>query len=309
MYLINKILARIKLLNAIRYNNNENLFQFIRSIYKDFCLNVYKFNYYRKINLEYKKYLKNEEKLISIQDYTYQPLISIIVPLYKTPIEFFDKMILSVISQKYQNWELCLADDNSNDKLLNETIANWIVKDSRIKVVFNTINQHISLNSNSAINISSGEFIAFLDHDDELHPNALIEIVKELNIDNELDFIYTDEDKMDTKNNRMDPQYKTHYSLTAFLSRNFVCHLSIIRKSLLLEIGGFRAGYEGSQDYDLFLRAFQKTNKIKHINKMLYHWRLHNDSVSLNVGAKNYAYTSAIKSLNDFVKSQKYGFM
>jgi GT2 family glycosyltransferase/glycosyltransferase involved in cell wall biosynthesis len=248
-------------------------------------------NYPKKADLG--KMAQTAEKL------AYKPLISVIVPLYNPPEEFLREAIESVRQQVYPHWELCLADDRSTQPYIKSILEEYARKDSRIKVVFREENGHISRASNSAIAIAEGEFIALLDHDDLLSPHALYEVALLLNEHPEADMVYSDEDKIDERNLHKDPFFKMDWCPDSFLSRMYTCHLGVYRRSLVNEIGNFRVGFEGSQDYDLVLRITEKTEQIFHIPKILYHWRIHSQSVAADAGAKLYAYEASNKALSE----------
>ncbi|MEP0912055.1 glycosyltransferase [Leptolyngbya sp. GB1-A1] len=239
--------------------------------------------------------LKRMKQIASVL--AYKPLISLVVPVYNTPEEFLREAIESVIAQIYPHWELCLADDASPDPHVKDVLKEYAEKDDRIKVVFREENGHISRCSNSALELATGEYIALLDHDDTLAPEALFEVAFLLNQHPEADMVYSDEDKIDDKGKRRDPYFKPDWCPDTFLSWMYTCHLGIYRRSLISEIGGFRAGFEGSQDYDLVLRFTEKTDKIFHIPKVLYHWRIHEQSVASSGEAKPYAFIAAQKAL------------
>ncbi|MBD2024950.1 glycosyltransferase [Leptolyngbya sp. FACHB-711] len=241
--------------------------------------------------------LKRMKQIASVL--AYKPLISIVVPVYNTPEEFLREAIESVIAQLYPHWELCLADDASPDPHVKDVLKEYAEKDDRIKVVFREENGHISRCSNSALELATGEYIALLDHDDTLAPEALFEVAFLLNQHPEADMVYSDEDKIDEQGNRRDPYFKPDWSPDTFLGRMYTCHLGVYRRSIISEIGGFRAGYEGSQDYDLVLRFTEKTNKVFHIAKILYHWRIHEQSAASGTEAKPYAYIAAKKALTE----------
>lgn len=232
----------------------------------------------------------------------YQPKISIITPVYDTDENLLVEMIESVLSQIYTNWELCIADGGSFLRHVQEVLQRYSKKDSRIRVKFMPKNKGISGNSDEALALATGEFVGFLDHDDRLSPNSLYEIVTLLNINPEIDLVYSDEDKISIKGQRFEPHFKPNWSPDTFLSHNYLCHFTVIRKKIVDEIGGFRDGYEGSQDYDLFLRVVEKTQRIEHMPKVLYHWRQHEGSTSGNQKAKMYAYESAKKALKDHIQ-------
>jgi O-antigen biosynthesis protein len=234
---------------------------------------------------------------LKCQSLDYQPLISIIMPVYNPEADFLDQAIASVIQQVYSNWELCIADDASTKPQVKEILETYAGQDDRIKVVFRPENGHICRASNSAIEIATGEYVALLDHDDLLAPHALARVAELLNQHPEADFIYSDEDKVDHNNVHQDHFFKPDWCPDSFLSRMYTCHLGIYRRSLVNEIGNFRVGFEGSQDYDLVLRLSEKTDKIFHIPDILYHWRIHLESMAGGSNAKPYTVNAAQKAL------------
>ncbi|MBW4466161.1 MAG: glycosyltransferase family 2 protein [Pegethrix bostrychoides GSE-TBD4-15B] len=232
-----------------------------------------------------------------IASWRYQPTISVIFPVYNTPAEFLKEALDSVINQIYPYWELCIADDRSTQPHVRQILEAYAAQDARIKVCFRETNGHISACSNSAIAIASGEFVTLLDHDDVITPDALYEAAKLLNQHPEADMIYSDEDKLTENGHLINPYFKPDWCPDAFLSRMYICHLGTYRRSLINQIGGFRLGYEGSQDYDLVLRLTEQTEQIYHIPKVLYHWRMHAESTAGSAAAKPYAYTAAIRAI------------
>jgi GT2 family glycosyltransferase len=234
----------------------------------------------------------------TVEIFPYKPVISIIMPVFNPPEQFLRAAIASVLEQVYPNWELCIADDASTKPDVKSVLEEYAHKDARIKVVFRTENGHISQASNSALELATGEFISLLDHDDCLTPDALYEVALLLNRHPEADMIYSDEDKIDQQNRLKDPFFKPEWCPDSFLSRMYTCHLGTYRRSLVEQIGGFRVGYEGSQDYDLVLRLTEKTSNIFHIPKILYHWRIHPESTAAGVaGVKSYAQLAAEKAI------------
>jgi O-antigen biosynthesis protein len=230
---------------------------------------------------------------------SYKPLISIVMPTYNTSEAFLREAIQSVINQVYPYWELCIADDASSLHHVRNILEEYAAKDSRIKIVFRTQNGHISAASNSALKLATGEFVALLDHDDELAPHALYENALLLNQHPDADMIYSDEDKLNEEGKRVTPFFKPDWSPDYFLSLMYTCHLGIYRRNIVDKIGGFRIGYEGSQDYDLVLRVAEETDKIFHISKILYHWRIHAASTSSNFSIKHYAHKNGEEALKD----------
>lgn len=235
----------------------------------------------------------------TIELFQHQPLISVIVPVFNAPEAFLRDAIESVISQIYPHWELCIADDASTEPHVRELLTRYQAQDSRIKVKFRETNGHISHCSNSALELAQGEFVALLDHDDLLTPDALYEVALLINRSPQVDMIYSDEDKVDEKGQLKDPFFKPDWCPDSFLSRMYTCHLGVYRRSLVDEIGRFRSGLEGSQDYDLVLRLTEKTAEIAHIPKILYHWRIHDRSTAQNLKNKSYAVEAAEKALEE----------
>ena len=235
-------------------------------------------------------------------NFGYQPLISIVTPVYNVKAKWLDACISSVLNQYYTNWELCLHDDASNNKSTVACLKKWEKKDPRIKISFGKKNVHISQASNEAIKLASGEFIGLLDNDDELTPDALFEVVKQLNNNPKIDFIYSDEDKLELNGERSQPYFKPDFSLDLFLSNNYLCHFSVVRKSLGDSVSWFRKGFEGSQDYDLFLRILEKTQQVYHIPKVLYHWRKIPGSTAVVYSVKSYANKASLNALSDYLK-------
>ena len=233
------------------------------------------------------------------KDFTYRPKVSILLPVYNPPAAFFRQAIESVISQVYDNWELCIADDHSTDPEIRDIILQYENSDSRIRSVFRDSNGHISECSNSALAIATGEFIALLDHDDLLSADALYQVVNHLVNHPGCDLVYSDEDKVDENGKHTDPHFKPDWCPDNFLSRNYIGHLVVIRKTLVDKVGGFRKGFEGSQDYDLLLRVTELTDSIHHLPLVLYHWRMHEASTSVNEGAKLYAFDSGVRALEE----------
>ena len=236
-----------------------------------------------------------------IATFHYQPKISIAMPVYNVEEKWLRLCIDSILNQVYTNWELCMADDASTDPNVKKILTEYQQLDERIRVVFREQNGHISEATNSALAIATGEFVALLDNDDELAINAFYEVVKVLNENPELDLIYSDEDKIDMDGNRSDPAFKPDWSPDLLFGTNYISHLGVYRRSILEEIGGFRKGYEGSQDYDLVLRFTEKTTKerITHIPKVLYYWRMLPTSTAVDQGSKGYAFEAGLRAVQD----------
>ena len=230
------------------------------------------------------------------------PKISIIVPMYKTKEKFLKELIDCVLNQTYANWELCLADGSPEE---NEAYQKYVQKDERIKYKFLNENLGISGNSNKAIEMATGDYIALLDHDDVLAEYALFEVVKCINKYPEVEFIYSDEDKIDENSNRYDAYFKPDFAPDTLRCQNYICHFSIFKKELMEKLKGFKTDYDGAQDYDIFLRMSEivEPKNIKHISRILYHWRVHNESTAkLDSNAKNYAFEAGKKAIEDHLK-------
>ncbi|MFC1929554.1 glycosyltransferase family 2 protein [Chloroflexota bacterium] len=232
----------------------------------------------------------------------HRPLVSVITPVWNTGEKWLRLTIDSVINQTYDNWELCLVDGGSSMPHVRKVLEEYARKAPRIKVKFLLENKGISGNSNEAISMATGEFIVLLDHDDEMAPFALYECVRLLNEIPETDFIYSDEDKITDTGRRFEPFFKPDWSPDMFLSHIYTRHLGLYRKTIVDIIGGFRMGYDNSQEYDLVLRFIEKTSRIRHIPKVLYHWRSLIDSAASRAGAKPYdAYVSSRMAIGDYM--------
>jgi glycosyltransferase involved in cell wall biosynthesis len=234
-----------------------------------------------------------------IRDMAYKPVFSVLVPVYNTNERWLRRCLDSVLTQLYPYWELCIADDNSTEPHIRDLLNEYLAKDSRIRVVFRRENGHISASSNSALELARGEFVALLDHDDEITIDALYENAVLLNSHPDADMIYSDEDKITEENLRHMPFFKPDWSPDTFLSQMYSGHLGVYRTELIRKIGGFRVGFEGSQDYDLVLRFTELTSHIYHIPKILYHWRTVQGSTARSADSKNYAYLAAKEAIQE----------
>lgn len=238
--------------------------------------------------------------------WTYRPKVSIVTPVYNPGKYDLTQCIKSVIGQVYDNWEFCIVDGGSDRSYVKRIIERCAKRDSRIKFTILPRNLGIAGNSNEALKLATGEYIGLLDHDDMLAPFALYEVVKLFNQDRQLDFIYSDEDKVPADcGKRYDPFFKPDWSPDTFLSYNYICHFAVVRKLIVEKVGGFREGYDGSQDYDLFLRVVQNTNNIRRIPQILYHWRAVKGSAASELTAKPYALDAAKKAISEYLKEKK----
>lgn len=225
-----------------------------------------------------------------LRSWTAQPVFSILLPVYKTPLPLLRSAVQSVKEQIYPHWELCISDDFSNDPQLYAELKE-VATDARVKLVMREINGHISANSNTALAMAQGDWVVLLDHDDQLSIDALYEVAKAINEQPATRLIYSDEDKIDSNGLRSAPNFKPDFNLELLRAHNYVCHLTCARREDVRAVGGFTLGMEGAQDHDLVLKLTErlKPGEICHIPKILYHWRLHPQSTSRGIGAKPYA--------------------
>ena len=263
--------------------------------------NVDELLYNPLVDNDYQKWIEENKEDIKIKRFRYKPKFSIIIPTYNVSNKLLSDCLDSVLNQSYTNFEICIADDHSSLKETIDTLKKY-EKNSKVIITYRKKNGHISEASNSALKLATGDFIALLDNDDVLDKNALYYMVEKINEDRSLDLIYSDEDKLDFNGKRCFPHFKPDFSLDTLLSSNYFCHFTVIRKSIIDEIKGFRSEYNGAQDYDLFLRIIDKTKKIGHVPKILYHWRMTKGSTSSSGGNKDYAYFAGKRALEDYFK-------
>jgi glycosyltransferase involved in cell wall biosynthesis len=233
---------------------------------------------------------------------TYRPLISLITPVHDPDPAALRAAIESVRVQTYDHWQLCLVDDGSTDPRVGSILAEYDEVDRRIKVGRRQSNGGISAASNDALAMATGEFVGFLDHDDELAPDALTLVAELLNDDPQADFVYSDEDKIAPDGALLTPFYKPDWSPEYLRSCPYTCHLSVFRKSLVVSLGGLRSELDGAQDYDLTLRVIERTDRVRHIPKILYHWRMSEASTSADIGAKPDAVEAGRRALADHMR-------
>lgn len=279
----------------------------------------------REYRKNWKQYMVSAEewKRQRQTNFAYMPLISVIVPAYETPEPFLQALTVSLLNQSYENWELCIADGSSSERV-NNCLKQCAGGDKRIRYQRLKENDGISGNTNAAFAMAEGAFIGLLDHDDMLAKNALFEVVRTINEYPGCQLLYSDEDKIDAWGNQHSrPHFKLHYNRELLLHYNYFCHFLVIERSLLKAAGGLRAGYDGAQDYDLVLRLVEiiekgennagpaknaslpeLQTKICHINKILYHWRIHDASTAASSLSKDYAYEAGRRALLDHFKRQ-----
>ena len=236
----------------------------------------------------------------------YEPKISIVVPMHNTNEQFFLDLLNSLLNQTYKNWELCLADGSEKQ---NENIyAVCMANSKNVKYKFLEENNGISENTNEAIKMADGDFIAFVDHDDVLPIFSLYEVVKTINENPEVEFIYSDEDKLDENDNRFAPYFKPDFSPETIECHNYITHLVVVKKELLQKVGMLDSRFDGAQDFDFVLRATENTKNIVHIPKILYHWRAHRNSTANDVYSKTYAYEAGAYVIAEHLRrTEKYG--
>ena len=250
-----------------------------------------------------------EQQRISLQEleaqkkiqFTYAPKISLIVATYNTKESYLREMIESVVNQSYSNWEVCIADGSTNDKVENYIKSHYL-SDERIKFKRLDKNYGISGNMNAALEMVTGEYLGLYDHDDFLEYNALFEVVKSLQV-TKYDVVYTDEDKFDDSKGRFaDPNFKPDFNIDLFRSHNYITHFFVVNMDIVKVIGGMKKEYDGAQDYDFMFRVFEQTNNIYHLPKMLYHWRMHSLSTAMNPESKMYCYDAGKNAILDHYK-------
>ena len=231
-----------------------------------------------------------------------KPLISVVTPVYNTNIGHLLECIDSVVFQTYPNWEMCVVDDGSSNQEIIEVLKRFNKKDSRIRLSLTSSNKGITHATNKALEMAEGDYIAFLDHDDRLSVDALYHVASTINKNSAADILYSDKDMLSGRGLRFMHMFRPDWSPELLLSYNYVCHLMVYRRALIKSLNGVRQGFEGSQDYDLILRAMELNPSICHIPRVLYHWRQHEQSVSMNYDSKEYAWKSGVRALQETIK-------
>ncbi|WP_110631114.1 glycosyltransferase family 2 protein [Salinicola salarius] len=246
-----------------------------------------------------------EELSQALATLSFKPTISVLVPVYNPRLEWLRECLDSVLEQTYACWQLCIADDASTDTAVRDLLAEYAVRDDRIQIAYRSENGHICAASNSALDLVRGEFVALLDHDDMLTPNALFHIVEALQRHPEAGLLYSDEDKINEAGERYDPHFKPQWNPDLLLAQNYLSHLGVYRTNLVREVGGFREGFEGSQDHDLALRCTARLapSQIVHIPHVLYHWRAGEGSTAKGSEGKDYTSESGLKAVRSYLAS------
>ncbi len=298
--------------NAINATNfyfkKYGLVKTIKKVSTAVCNRTFRRNTFAQDKKRYKIWIENnepkEEELEKQrkEKFAINPKFSLVVPMYNTKESYFEELVNCLINQTYTNWELCLADGSPEKNSKLDAIIN---KDKRIVYKFLNENKGISGNTNEALKMATGDYIALLDHDDALPVFCLYELAKAINENPEVEFIYTDEDKLEgDTHKRYDPHFKPDFAIDTLRSNNYITHLSVFKKELMDKLGGFRDEYNGAQDFDIVIRAAENTNKILHIPKVLYHWRVHPNSTAMLSDSKPYAYEAGKKVIEDHLKRQ-----
>lgn len=246
------------------------------------------------------KHLPTDSELSKQRNYVFTnaPKISVVVPLYKTPEKYLWCLVESLRKQTYSNWELCLSDGSGELSPLKDVLKEIQEKEPRVKVITHKESLRISENTNAAISIATGDYIAFADHDDELTPNALYECALAIEKNPSIDAIYSDEDKMSMEGNAFfEPHFKPDFNIDLLCTVNYICHLFVAKKALLDKVGGLRSEFDGAQDHDFIFRCVEQAKHIHHIPKILYHWRCHIDSTAENPESKLYAFDAGVRAV------------
>ncbi|RUR29996.1 glycosyltransferase family 2 protein [Vreelandella nanhaiensis] len=278
--------------------------------WRDIALETYEATFERfSVQRSYNDWIRGQAKpskaelAATLDELTFKPLVSVLVPVYNPPLEHLKSCLDSVLGQAYPHWQLCIADDASTDPDVSALLADYVEQDRRVHVVTRAQNGHICAASNSALGLAEGEYIALLDHDDCLAQEALLEMVAALNQQPQARLLYSDEDKLDEGGQRFDPHFKPDWNPDLLLAQNYISHLGMYETALVKEVGGFREGFEGSQDHDLVLRvsAHLRPEQIVRVPKVLYHWRAAEGSTALNSGQKDYTSQAGLNAVADHV--------
>ncbi len=292
---LQKILAWKNRQENATYIKENGFGEFVKKIRRELEPVYADYNLWLKDNSISKRELKRQKN----HKFDYQPLISIVIPLYNTPREFLKVMVDSLLGQTYSHLEICLADGSSSPDTQKD-VQQLYGQEERVKYKKLEKNMGISGNTNAALAMASGEYIMLADHDDIVAPDALYEMVEELNQHRDTEIIYTDEDKvsMDGKNYYA-PNFKSDFNIDLLRSVNYICHIFMVKKDILDKVGGFRSAFDGAQDYDFILRCVEQTDKIRHVAKALYHWRAHPDSTAGNPASKQYAIDAGRRAIEE----------
>lgn len=255
--------------------------------------------------LWYEAYVPDEETLARQrkENFSYEPLISVVVPAYRTPEKFLCQMIDSLLEQTYKNWELCIANGSPEDEEMSRVLEAYAKRDPRVRYENLKENLGIAENTNAAFAMAEGEFVGLLDHDDLLAPNALYEVVAALNREPDTDALYTDEDKVTTDlEEHFQPHLKPDFNLDLLRSNNYICHFFVARRTIVEKTGGFRREFDGAQDHDFIFRCVEQSRRVTHVPEILYHWRTHKASTADNPASKMYAFEAGKRAIEAHLK-------
>ena len=287
----------------------KNIIKYNRTLYSFLLLLISPYrNYLDSRQRKLYELWQRDYKVVCTNKRLYrQPLVSIIVPAYNTPTKYLREMVQSVESQSYDNWELIIVDDASPDTGLKQEIIAIAKTNVKIKPFFLKANHHIAGATNYGIHKASGEYVALLDHDDVLHPDALLRIVEKINNLPDVKFIYTDEVKLDERGRQYQPFFKPDWNADFLRSVNYITHFAVIQRKLLLELEGEDGNYNGAQDWELFLRITRilQPQQIAHVSQILYYWRVHKNSTAQRLDAKPYVIDAQKRALNDDIKCRQ----
>lgn len=230
--------------------------------------------------------------------FDYMPKMSVVIPAYKTPERYLAALLDSLQAQTYRNWEVCIADGSPRGESVERVLKRYALKDERVRYMILGENKGIAGNTNAALEMAAGDFVVLADHDDTLSPDALFECVKAINAHPYADVVYTDEDKLDMDGGELfEPHFKPDFNPDLLTSVNYICHLFVVSRELLEEVGGFCQEFDGAQDYDFIFRCTEKAREIYHVPKALYHWRCHQNSTSSNPESKLYAFEAGARAI------------
>ena len=253
----------------------------------------------------FEKHRVSEEELVRQRKVKWDqnPLISVVVPAFRTPEVFLRQMIGSLMVQSYSNWELCIANGSPEDEMMGRILTEYADQDKRIRYKNLTDNLGIAENTNAAFAMARGEFIGLLDHDDLLASDALFEVAKAITAHDDADVVYTDEDKVTTDlTEHFQPHFKPDFSIDLLRSNNYICHFLVVRRTLVEQAGGFSKEFDGAQDYDFIFRCVETARRICHVPRVLYHWRTHRASTADNPASKMYAFDAGKRAIEDHLK-------
>jgi len=237
----------------------------------------------------------------AVAQLSYRPLISVIVPVFNTEPRLLGRCLESIRAQVYPHWEICVGDDGSTAAGTRAALTDACA-DPRIRVVRSDRNAGIAAATNAGLSLATGDFVAFVDHDDALPPEALAEVALRLDASPDLDVVYTDEDKIDEAGERREPHFKPDFSRAQLFSCMYMSHLTVMRRARVMEAGGLRREYEGSQDYDLMLRVTERSSAVAHVPRVLYHWRTTAASAASSQLSKPWAVEAGCRALEDAVR-------